>query len=141
LATYPRALRLSYSLLNGDRRDVCPCSFFSIVFFGGIIINGGVRAGAGASPDGAKNRLILKTNAYWRPSTSYVLYLSRNNTALAAEGKDLDSVLLLLSSPFGLDLGSSSSPTMLCWILANNDRSNPKEKCVWCQNCGFTYWL
>ena len=97
LATYPRALRLSYSLLNGDRRDVRPCSFFSIVFFGGIIINGGVRAGAGASPDGAKNRLILKTNAYWRPSTSYVLYLSRNNTALAAEeGKDLDSVVLLL---------------------------------------------
>jgi hypothetical protein len=72
------------------------CSFFFIVFFGGIIINGGVRAGAGASPDGAKNRLILKTNAYWRPSTSYVLYLSRNNTALAAEGKDLDSVVLLL---------------------------------------------
>jgi hypothetical protein len=50
-------------LLDGDRRDVRPCSFFSIVFFGGIIINGGVREleqgkRAGASPDGAKNRLI-----------------------------------------------------------------------------------
>jgi hypothetical protein len=36
---------------------------------------GSLRAGAGASPDGAKNKLI-EENAYWRHSPSYVLYLS-----------------------------------------------------------------
>jgi hypothetical protein len=44
----------------------------------------------------------------------------------------------IASSPFGLDLGSSSSTTMLCWIILHNDKDPNEKVCgVWCRNCGF----